>query len=384
MSSRGLRCKGLSYTTPKCDDGMKRDKCNSLVETISKLPCCNDIGQFPLPLDGGPPIEGLQIFSGYRCKYCEDVKTQSEVVIKRHIFDKHPLYLSCREEAYESVSLQTWGVNRRKYWTVTTELNEALNQSASGKRSVRPTPHVEGPARKKRSVWPTSHVERPPRKKRTMEKKRNTPPKFLSMQSSNVDTSSHSADLVSTFASTDLDGPNHQLDHRESLSDASSDSDLSSIESQSGYGRAQNGPLTSGIPEPSGLFPINGETKANLGKICAEAEAILKHTHRHYRRVSEFVSFYKYLKARCVEAESRALEAEEANLNAQTTCARAEQALELARTVQARELERLKKESEDSEKMLRKQVDELTMQKDDLQRRMDGISRFVDLSKRFQ
>lgn len=78
-----------------------------------------------------------------------------------------------------------------------------------------------------------------------------------------------------------------------------------------------------------------------------------------------------------MESESKALEAEKVGLDAQTRCARAEQALELARTEHARELERLKKEREDSEVMLRKQLDELTRQRDDLQRRMDGISQFV-------
>ena len=78
-----------------------------------------------------------------------------------------------------------------------------------------------------------------------------------------------------------------------------------------------------------------------------------------------------------MESESKVLEAEKVSLDALTRCARAEQALELARTVHARELERLKKEREDSETMFRKQLDELTTQRDDLQRRMEGISQFV-------
>lgn len=99
--------------------GMGHKEYKPLIEAVSTLPCCEDKEQFPDPLDDSHPIESLRIYPGYRCKHCKDYKSRSEDVMKKHVFNSHQPLRTGREEAYESVSLQTWStVWGARYWTV--------------------------------------------------------------------------------------------------------------------------------------------------------------------------------------------------------------------------------------------------------------------------
>lgn len=123
--------------------GMGHKEYKPLIEAVSTLSCCEDKDQFPDPLDDTPPIEGLRIYPGYRCKHCKDYKSRSEDIIKKHVFNNHPSFRMCREEAYESVSLQTWSIVwSTRYWTVidpdgvippvaSVDMNDALITSGS-------------------------------------------------------------------------------------------------------------------------------------------------------------------------------------------------------------------------------------------------------------
>jgi len=81
---------------------------------------------------------------------------------------------------------------------------------------------------------------------------------------------------------------------------------------------------------------------------------------------------------RCATAERRVSETEKTCLEVETKRAEVEQALDLARTVHARELEKVKKEREESENNLRTELKDMKGQRDRIREAIRMAARSVD------
>lgn len=90
-----------------------------LIDALSIVQCHPPDDRFPRPIDGSPPIDGLSVLTGYRCKACDDCRTRSLDIVRNHVFNKHPTFRSSREDAYAQCLLQQWGPKLgRGYWIV--------------------------------------------------------------------------------------------------------------------------------------------------------------------------------------------------------------------------------------------------------------------------
>jgi len=124
------------------------------------------------------------------------------------------------------------------------------------------------------------------------------------------------------------------------------------------------------------------EHSKELEARCAEAEI---HTQNHDQTVQlllEEQQLRKECQERSEASEARAAESERMCLDAETRCARVEEALDLARVVHARELEQARtlhaqeeKRREETEKSLRQQLEEMMKQRDDLKNKITAINR---------
>ena len=111
---------------------MKRRDYRSLTQIISSLPMIEKPEEFPRPLNNSSLIEGLPIHKGYKCNHCDNMLTQSEAVMKTHIFNEHRDARMSGNSGYQPTRLQTWGHSFKGYWTILDpNNNNFLSESSS-------------------------------------------------------------------------------------------------------------------------------------------------------------------------------------------------------------------------------------------------------------